>query len=407
MKLAILGGSFNPVHAGHLYLADMAAAEFGYDRVILIPALISPFKREAETTPAQDRLDMLLAAAAADPRLGVDDTEIRRGGVSFTIDTVDDIIERYHPDGKPGLIIGDDLAADFPQWKSAEELAAKTDIIIARRVAAGTQSFPYPHICLQNDIMAVSSAMIREKIASGGAWRSLLPQGARCIVEERRLYGCEAFQCGETVPLDSPDQAVRGISLVLAVENAARAALKPQRFLHSRNTALMSHDLALRFGLDPHAAYLAGIAHDLGKALDDEELLALAKRGGKPLSPLERKKPKLLHGKAAAVLLRECFGIHNEEVLEAVAHHTTGKRGMGPLGQAVYIADKIEYSRRGVDSALREMAAGTDNRAGGLAALFYAVVEDNIRYLKTKGLAIAGETLKLKSKLDKELRKHL
>jgi nicotinate-nucleotide adenylyltransferase len=188
MKLAILGGSFNPVHSGHLYLADTVLCELGYDRVLLIPALCSPFKREAEAVSAQDRLLMLLAAAAADPRLGVDDTEIRRGGVSFTIDTVTDIIERYRPDGRPGLVIGDDLAADFPCWKSAGELAAKTDIIIARRVGEAL-SFPFPHKSLQNAVLPLSSALIREKIASGGAWKSLVPQGARCIIEERGLYG--------------------------------------------------------------------------------------------------------------------------------------------------------------------------------------------------------------------------
>jgi nicotinate-nucleotide adenylyltransferase len=190
-----------------------------------------------------------------------------------------------------------------------------------------------------------------------------------------------------------------GHSLVLAVENAARAALKQPRFLHSRNTALVACDLARRFGLDPLAAYLAGISHDLGKALNDDELLALAKRDGESFSSLERKKPKLLHGRAAAVLLKERFGIHTKDVLEAVACHTTGKRGMGPLAQVVYIADKIEYSRRGVSARFRELASGNAGQTGELSALLYAVIMDNIQYLKAKGMAVAEETLKLKSKL--------
>jgi nicotinate-nucleotide adenylyltransferase len=404
MKLAILGGSFNPIHTGHLYLADTVLCELGYGRVLLIPALVSPFKREADAIPAQDRLDMLLAAAAADPRLGVDDTEIRRGGVSFTIDTVTDIIERYRPEGKPGLVIGDDLAADFPQWKNAGELAAKADIIIARRLdEERSLSFPFPHTSLKNAVLPVSSASVREKIASSGAWRSLLPQGARCIIEERGLYGYVRSQpAGKNSLPGQPEMDTHtGLSIVLAVENAARAVLKSSRFLHSRNTALMAYDLARRFGLDPRAAYLAGIGHDLGKALNDNELLALAKRDGKRFSAMERKKPRLLHGRAAAVLLSERFGIHNKEVLEAVACHTTGKRGMGPLAQVVYIADKIEYSRRSVDSRFRERAAGTDG--GGLNFLLYAILEDNIRYLKAEGMTVAEETLKLKSKLKAEL----
>ena len=113
MRFAILGGSFNPVHMGHLFLADTALTALGYDRIILVPAYTSPFKPGAQGASPKDRLDMLIASIPADNRLTVDDCEIRREGVSFTIDTVKDVIERYRPQGKPGLILGDDLPGIF------------------------------------------------------------------------------------------------------------------------------------------------------------------------------------------------------------------------------------------------------------------------------------------------------
>jgi nicotinate-nucleotide adenylyltransferase len=181
------------------------------------------------------------------------------------------------------------------------------------------------------------------------------------------------------------------LPLIAIVEDAVREALPVRRFLHSRNTALLARDMALRYGFDEGAAYLAGIFHDMGKDFKDHELFALADKGGIPVSPMECENPALLHGKAAAVLLRERFGIHNEDVLEAIALHTCGERGMGGLAKIIFIADKIEFSRPGISSRIRELAAGSKDAA--LDDLFYIVLEDSVNYLRKEGTGIAAETL--------------
>ncbi|MDR1389211.1 MAG: nicotinate (nicotinamide) nucleotide adenylyltransferase [Treponema sp.] len=407
MRAAILGGSFNPVHLGHLYLADAALNAFHYDRVLFFPANISPFKQHApdcagrpagnplEYADAADRLDMLLASMPADPRFAVDDMELKRQGVSYTIDTINELCGKYSLDEKPALLLGDDLAADFDKWKSAAEIAQKADIILARR-GNPALNFPFPHKTLKNEVMAVSSRQIRSFIASGGPWRYLVPSGARTIIEERGLYGVSLL-------LQNRDAGKSECSpeLLDAVEGAARRALSSERFLHSRGAALMARDLALRFGLDPGEAYLAGIAHDLGRSLGRKKLLALVERDGMPVSALERKKPGLLHGRAAAVLLRERFKLHNKRVLEAVALHTSGAAGMGPLAMAVFIADKIEYSRearRGVP-ALRETAVKPDGPS--LPSLLLAVLEDTRAYLDEQKLEILDATAALLEDLKK------
>ncbi|MDR0486872.1 MAG: nicotinate (nicotinamide) nucleotide adenylyltransferase, partial [Treponema sp.] len=165
MKLAILGGSFAPVHLGHLFLADTALSSLNYDRVVLIPAYRSPFKRAAKNmeTTADDRLDMLAAAVSGDPRLTVDDCEIRREGISYTVDTLEDVIARYVPDGKPALIIGDDLAADFLQWRDSEKILEMADIVVARRINSAAADYPFPHTRIDNEIMNISSQMVRSR----------------------------------------------------------------------------------------------------------------------------------------------------------------------------------------------------------------------------------------------------
>ncbi|MDR0448688.1 MAG: bis(5'-nucleosyl)-tetraphosphatase (symmetrical) YqeK, partial [Treponema sp.] len=367
----------------HLHLADSVLTAFCFDHLLLVPANISPFKQTpGGTALAGDRLDMILASITADPRIIADDLELRRGGISYTIDTLREIISRYRPEAKPALILGDDLTTDFSKWKDAEEISRIADIIIARRMTStGEQEFPYHHRVLTNEIMDISSAMIRERIALNGAWHYLVPQGARHIIEERGLY---LFQTN-TVGFYTGQNA----GLLARVEDTARAVLPAERFIHSRNTAILARDLALRYGLDGSAAYLAGIAHDLAK-------------NEPPVSPAEQtdvspdwkstgSSPALNHGKAAAVLLQERFGIHNKDVLEAIELHTTGKPRMGDLARVVFIADKIEFSRKNVQNMLQN----NEKEPGGLKELFYAVLKNHVKWLEKKGIKTAEETLEL------------
>jgi nicotinate-nucleotide adenylyltransferase len=394
VRLAILGGSFNPVHIGHLYLADTVLTRLGYHRIILIPAFQSPFKPGAEAPSPKDRLDMLAASIAGDPRLTVDDCEIRRKGVSYTIDTIADICGRYRPEGKPGLILGDDLAETFHHWRNAGAIAEQTGIIIARRLFGGHAaafSFPFPYTGLDNEVMNVSSRLVREMIPQSGAWRYLVPSGARDIIESRRLYGLRDDRIG-------PQDLEREIDLetLLEVENAARKKLSPARFLHSRNTALLARDLCLRFNLDPRKGYLAGIAHDICKSMGLGEIIGLAKSDGAGMTKLEEAKPSLLHGRAAAALLKKRYGIHNKDVLDAVRYHTTAGGG-GDLAKVVYVADKIETSREGVNEDLREMSRNAD-----LNTLFTAALDTTVAYLRSQNMDISSGTLRLLASMHKK-----
>ena len=417
MKLAILGGSFNPIHIGHLYLADTVLESFDYDRVIMIPAFKSPFKTAAEGPPAQDRLDMLAASIPGDIRLAIDDCEINREGVSYTIDTVKDIIARYGPEGKPGLILGDDLASTFHNWKDPGEIAELADIIIARRLPGGPvvadnaagpgvdnagpdnasglgAVFPYPYRALDNDVLNISSRMVRERISLGEAWRYLVPPAARNIIESRRLYGFSSVPDRDVSLADKSGDSLK--KLTLAIENEVRQILAPQRFVHSRNVAIMAWDLALRFGLDCQKAYLAGIAHDMCKGTNEEELQQLAKKDGAGISKLEMKKPGLLHGRAAAVLVNRKYGINDQDVLDAILYHTTGTADMDSMAKIIYVADKIEMSRTGVDPSLRRMGETAD-----LDILFKAVLDNTVAQLRARDLDISYGTRRLLASMER------
>jgi nicotinate-nucleotide adenylyltransferase len=390
MRLAILGGSFNPVHLGHLYLADAVLSGFGYGRVIFIPAFQSPFKLGAPAPSPKDRLDMLAASIPGDPRLLIDDCEIRREGVSYTVDTLADIIRRYRPEGKPGLILGDDLGRDFPKWKDFEKIISLADIIIARRILSEAGEYPYPCVQMQNDVMQISSAQVRDLIAQGKHWHYLVPAGARIIIQDRELYGYTA----------GPAAKSAGPVFIARMEEEARRRLSQPRFLHSRQVAVMTSDLCRIFGLDSQAGYLAGITHDIGKQLGEEELVKLAKSDKRAISVQEKRKPSLLHGRAGAALLKKEYGIRDQEILDAVAFHTTGSPAMGPLAKAVYIADKVESSREGVEPRLRDFSEyeGTGDR--GLDRLFGKILRETIAWLRVKNIEPTADALRLLAKLE-------
>ena len=382
----MLGGSFNPVHIGHLILADEVLSSLDYDRIILVPAFKSPFKLNAEGASPKDRLDMLAASISGDPRLTVDDCELSREGISYTVETLADIIERYKPDGKPGLILGNDLVSNFDKWQKPDEIAELADFIIAQREDAGSQiSFPYPHKSLNNKIMKISSRQIREKIAHNEAWRSLVPFGARYLIEDRRLYGFTGLN-GARENTEALERAER----IARIENDIRGGLELNRFLHSRNVALLAWDLCKRFGADPQKGYLAGIAHDMCKDFEADKLIRLARADGGNISKLEQGKPGLLHARAAAILARKKFGITDKDILEAIRYHTTGTWDMGPLAKIVYVADKLEVSRTKADPVLKKMCQTED-----LESLFAAVLNNTVNHLKHRQLDISYGTRRL------------
>jgi nicotinate-nucleotide adenylyltransferase len=154
---------------------------------------------------------------------------------------------------------------------------------------------------------------------------------------------------------------------------------------------------ANRLSINPELGYLAGIAHDLGKQLSDKEQLRLVKNDGKKISPIEKDKPSLLHGRVSAVLLREQFGVRNEAVLEAVATHTYGGMDMGPLAKIVYIADKLEFTRMKADPAVRKLACSGND----LDVIFELVLDQTVSSLRSRKLKLSEETLNLLEKMRK------
>ena len=187
--LGLFGGSFDPVHLGHLLVAEAAREELSLSRLFLIPAAQSPFKPERQPTPAKERLALLRLALAGKEWCEIDEQEIKRGGVSYTIDTVRDYSRRF-PQARFFYLIGADHVPQLPKWRQAEELAQFAEFVVIPRPGESKLSFPpqFRGRTLTGFPLGVSSSQIRERVKSGLPIEHLVPAAVAEAIRNNRLY---------------------------------------------------------------------------------------------------------------------------------------------------------------------------------------------------------------------------
>ena len=226
MKIAILGGSFNPLHNGHAMVAESVIKELGYDKVIFIPTCMPPHKEiKSLGATTEQRLEMVKVFCRAEgesfEREGeipflFDSCEIDRGGVSYTYDTLKYITEKCKDiiEGKPGLIMGEEIAAEFHKWNHPELIAQMADLIIVPRlpdyskmvksdgdsncptgqykgdfgVKFDGEKFGYDFKMLSEPVLTVSSTDIRKRIKAGKSFKYLVPSSIFEYIEHNKLY---------------------------------------------------------------------------------------------------------------------------------------------------------------------------------------------------------------------------
>lgn len=199
-RVGIMGGSFDPVHAGHLVIAQDAAERLGLSEVVFIPAAVPPHKQELRRVDAGHRLNMLRLATESNPRFSVSDIELRRGGVSYTVDTLR-AMRDIHPDAVLFLIVGSDTLVDFHTWHGTEEILELCEVATLLRpgedaLEAIAEKIQLPaeqsKRLLRNVIDAhrigVSSSEIRMRLAEGSGIRYLVPLEVENYIYENGLY---------------------------------------------------------------------------------------------------------------------------------------------------------------------------------------------------------------------------
>ena len=355
MKIVLFGGSFDPVHSEHVRYVRAAIGFLHADKAIVLPAGVAPHKMSGAIASGEDRLEMCRIAFSALPQAEVNDFEVREAGRSYTYLTCRHFAALY-PSAELYFLVGEDMLEDFFTWKEPDDILRHVTLAACGR---GKRSSAALHerfrARFQKDYLDipfmgenVSSRMMRVDLAFGKKPQDL-DENVYFYLRSRRLYEHPA------------------ILPALSLE-------KEERREHSYRVARMAVERAASAGIDGGRALLAAALHDCGKYVPLSSALL------EDFTPPEDVPPPVLHQYTGAYLARHSFGIEDEEVLDAIRYHTSGKPGMSPLGILIYLSDLLEEGR--AFEGIEELRAlfKTD-----LDLCLYRSLEEQLLYLKGTG----------------------
>lgn len=351
-KTIVFGGSFDPVHVEHTNILKAAVRELCADKVIVVPTKNPPHK-SASKTPFSDRAEMArIAFSKVSANVIVDDIENRNDGVNYSSDNLPVLEKKY---GKFVYVIGGDSLLALESWHEPEFIVRNFEIAVFDRegyqsakdkAAELNEKWNGKIRILEYVGKEVDSHTIRDRLLLK-ADVSGLDEDVGRYIKSRNLYS-EFFLC---------------------VDKAA-TYLDAKRLMHSKNTALVALSLNRNFcpKIDEDKVLLAGLLHDVGKMYDKTELPKTIKNA----IPSDSIGTPVQHQFVSAEIVKNDFHISDEDVLNAIRFHTTGRENMSQFEKLIYVSDLISYERnfQGVES-LRK-AVYNDFEKGFITCLTYS-----------------------------------
>ena len=379
-RIGIYGGTFNPPHLGHFRGAEYALEQLRLDKLFLIPVHTAPHKGDCQVTP-QQRLQMVQLGLGNREDIIASDLEIRRGGISYTADTVEQVAALY-PEGELFLIMGTDMLASFDTWYDPQRILKHATLGVLCRGEKDEQEAieeAMPKLkakgakveLLQNPVTSISSTDLRRMICFRCA-SDFLPQPVEEFILKNGLY--DSAKNYRHLPIEKLQEVV--VSL-----------LKPNRVAHVLGCRETAVELAKLYGVDETDAARAALLHDITKALGGDLQLTMCRSYGTMLDKFSLKNPKTLHALTGSLVAERIFG-ENEAVVDAIRCHTTGKADMNLLEKIIYVADYVEPNRDfpGVEE-LRSLAYTDITKALKLG------LQNTLNLLHRQGSEISPESM--------------
>ncbi|MBR5769201.1 MAG: nicotinate (nicotinamide) nucleotide adenylyltransferase [Clostridia bacterium] len=341
MVIGLYGGSFDPVHRGHVRVARAFVKQFKPDKLIIMPCRMPPHKEKSDGGSDELRFRMLSAVFAKDKKTEVSDFELKKEGVSYTVETLRELKRRY-PGAEFMLVVGTDMFLTLREWKEAAELLSlATPCVYARGdsaeetaayAAALERDFGVKTRYIKGAVDDVSSTELRDKIAEDIGVGRMMPRAARKLIDAVGAYHSETYR--------------------LEVYRAeSERSVERKRFLHILRVEKAAIELAEHYGENVFKARAAALLHDVTKRKSAEEQQRMAEEFGIPGAGEFVKSPKVAHAFTAAGYAEHRLYVDDPDILDAIRYHTTGRAGMSRLEKIIFLADGIEEGRTfaGVD----------------------------------------------------------
>lgn len=334
-RVGVLGGTFDPIHRGHIRMA-LSVLEAGHlDKLLILPSGDPPYKNCL--TCKENRWKMTVIACAEDSRLVPSRMEIDRDGTIYTVDTLM-LLKKTYSKADLFFVIGADALLNLRKWDRYEEVIPLcTFLVCPRAIPVPPDLFAAEKkrltemgarfVMVSMDPVTISSSAIRTDLAAGRSVSGLcVPVREFCMC--KGLYGFPRR-------LDHSDEWIENLFI----------ALNPHRFAHSLAVAYTARRLARVHGLNEDQAEQAGLLHDCAKCLPIKEMQQIAREHSLTDDPEVMKSSALLHSLVGAWVARNKYGMADPEVLDAISWHNTGRPGMSSLEMCVCLSDSIEPTR--------------------------------------------------------------
>ena len=341
-SIAVMGGTFDPIHNGHLAIAEAVLHQFKPQRVLFVPAGDPYHKTSKKVTDAEHRYQMILQTIGKIPGLDVTRMEIDRKGASYTVDTIRELKAICSKDCKIYFVIGQDALSAILSWKDASDLLTLCEFIAVPRPGYDVEPLHRQIRYLQSKYGArtyllkcapldVSSTYIRVCVGKGQPVSALMPHEAEIYTRNNGLY--------QNIAYDLSDQHFEW------AQSRLEKYLSPNRFLHSMGVMLEAGRLAERYGVDVKKARWAALLHDCAKEYGDDKKRTLCKQWGIKIDKVVAQNIYLAHGLLAAESAKRDYHVTDKEILQAIRFHILGHKGITLLDKIIIVADFIEPYR--------------------------------------------------------------
>lgn len=342
VRIGIIGGTFDPIHIGHLIIAQNAVTQYHLDQILFIPTGLSPHKDDKEIEQSAHRLEMIRLSIKNNPDFYFSAMEINAARTSYTYLTLQEL-QRTYPDWELYFIMGADSLDYLDKWMEPAEICRLATLLVAIRDDLDMNRIKDKAAELKRlyeaDIrpiitpnVSVSSHNIRERVAKGEPIRYLVTPEVEEYIAHQCLYQEDEGQ----TPMNERFNKIK---------KTLKKELDKDRYEHTLGVMYTSACLAMANGYDMEKAQLAGLLHDCAKCIPNEKKLKICAKNNIPVTQVEKDNPFLLHAKVGAFLARALYEIEDEEILHAISVHTTGAPAMNTLDKIVFIADYIEPKR--------------------------------------------------------------
>lgn len=341
-KLAIMGGTFDPIHIGHLVAAEEVRHEFNVDEVLFVPTGHPPHKSHINMTTCEHRYLMTVLATAANPFFKVSRLEMEREGVTYTIDTIKELKKSYGEEVQLYFITGADAIHKILEWKEPEELLKLCNFVavtrpgynkkeLIKQVDTLKEKYASNIYFLEVPALAISSSDIRRRLSETKPIKYLVPQEVENYIKKYELYN---------VKIHLTHQEKEEMYQYVA------SKLSPKRYAHTRGVVEMALEYARHAGIDYDETFIAALFHDIAKELSVAESMSICEKYGVFLDTFEKSHPELIHGKVGAIILERDWGISKASILDSIKYHTIGRINMTDLDKIIYLADMTEEGRK-------------------------------------------------------------